>query len=103
MFNFCQTQFNESFSCLIHLKTIRVWVESVLRFALPAKFSVTLIRPHNMKNESKLRKTLAEMCTDLGGDIFTEEIGGGGDENQGISLVNEKFYPYVFVDVNLKV
>jgi len=103
LFNFCQTQFHESFSCLIHLKSIRVWVESVLRYALPAKFSVTMIKPHNFKNQDKIRNALNELCSDLGGEIYTEDIKGTGDDTGAFGIVSEKFYPYVFVDVILKI
>lgn len=103
LFNFCQTQFNESFSCLIHLKSIRIWVESVLRYALPAKFSVTLIRASTHKNQDKIRSNLAELCSDLGGELYTEEIKTSGEDSGTAGLLNEKFYPYVFLDVVLKI
>eukprot|EP01097_Dermamoeba_algensis_P000301 TRINITY_DN1109_c0_g1_i1.p1 TRINITY_DN1109_c0_g1~~TRINITY_DN1109_c0_g1_i1.p1 ORF type:complete len:341 (-),score=67.82 TRINITY_DN1109_c0_g1_i1:302-1324(-) len=38
----CKTNFAESFTSWIHLKAIRVYVESVLRFGLPVNFQVLL-------------------------------------------------------------
>jgi len=103
LFNFCQTQFNEAFSCLIHLKSIRIWVESVLRYALPAKFSVTLIRATSFKSQDKIRSALSELCSDLGGELYTEEIKTSGEDTGTFGLISEKFYPYVFLDVVLKI
>jgi len=104
LFNFAQTQFAEAFSCWIHLKSIRLWVESVLRYGLPAKFSVFLIKPHHPKVEPKLRSIFNELFSDLGGEVYSEEIKTTGDEGLGtFGLTNEKLYSYVFIDAHLHV
>jgi len=81
----------------IHLKAIRVYVESVLRYGLPARFRAVVIEP-SKRNEKKLRKALDDMYKDLlgqdGGEI--DEM----DNNARTLLGNElEFYAYVFFEI----
>lgn len=95
---FCKAQFSETFLCWVHLKTIRVWVESVVRFSLPADFDVTLIRV-DRRNSDRIRKVLHELFKDL---IAEGVLDNGADETQGVpSIVSEDLYPYVFSELNL--
>jgi len=104
LFNFSQTQFSEAFSSWIHMKSIRLWVESVLRYGLPAKFTVFLIKPISHKVELKLRQTFNELYSDLGGDVYADDIKGNTDEGlSAFGLSNEKLYSYVFLDVHLHI
>jgi len=108
LFNFAQTQFSEAFTSWIHMKSIRLWVEAVLRYGLPAKFTVFLIKPNSSKVEPKLRTILNELFTDLGGDVYSDDIKGGGGNatDEGLTafgLSNEKLYSYVFLDVHLHI
>jgi len=77
------------------LKAIRIYVESVLRFGLPARFRAVVLEP-NKKNEKRLRKTLDDMYKDLLGQ--EGDIMGELDSN-AISLIgNDEFYAYVFLE-----
>jgi len=101
LYNFVQTTFTDVFTCLIHLKSIRVWVESVLRYSI-GTFSVMLIRPNSHKVDGKIRSVLQDCFSNLGGDMYTEDL-KTTDESTSFGLVNEKFYPYVFLDVVVKI
>jgi V-type H+-transporting ATPase subunit C len=95
----CKTNFAEAFIAWIHLKCIRCFVESVLRFGLPADFQAMLILPKN-RQEKKLRDTLNEMYKNLGRNLANDEdldMQAPG----GLVLTNEKFYPYVSLEINL--
>jgi len=92
---FCKTNYSEVFKAWIHLKAIRIYVESVLRFGLPARFRAVVLEP-NKKNEKRLRKTLDDMYKDLLGQ--EGDIMGELDSN-AISLIgNDEFYAYVFLE-----
>lgn len=44
-----RTNFSEAFQVLVHLKVVRLFVESVLRYGLPAQFAglAVKVRPHS--------------------------------------------------------
>jgi len=60
----CKTNFSEAFEAWIHLKALRIFVESVLRYGLPPNFQAVILEP-NMKNEKKLRSTLNSLYEHL--------------------------------------
>jgi V-type H+-transporting ATPase subunit C len=39
-----RTNFSESFQLLVHLKVVRLFIESVLRYGLPANYSGVVIK-----------------------------------------------------------
>lgn len=86
----CNTNFAEAFIAWIHLKCIRCFVESVLRYGLPARFQAMLIVAKNNK-ESKLRGILADLYSNLGRNFANDE-----DSNS-----NDTFYSYVSSDISL--
>jgi len=94
LIRWCKTNFSESFSAWIHLKAIRVFVESVLRYGLPTNFQAMLLLPGKNKNR-QLRKTLH----DLYAHLTSKSVFGGHGEMQ--EEEDENFFPYVFFEVNL--
>lgn len=86
----CNTNFAEAFIAWIHLKCIRCFVESVLRYGLPARFQAMLLVAKNNK-ESKLRGILADLYSHLGRNFANDE-----DSN-----ANDTFYSYVSSDISL--
>jgi V-type H+-transporting ATPase subunit C len=99
LLKFCKTQFAEVFSCWVHLKVVRVWVESVVRFSLPANYEVYLIRPDKRYYE-KIRKTLHDLFRDL---VAEGVLDSEKDEApQGMpAFVSEDLYPYVQTELNV--
>jgi V-type H+-transporting ATPase subunit C len=93
---FCKANYAEVFMAWVHLKAIRIYVESVLRFGLPARFRAVVIEP-SKKNEKKLRKALDDMYKDLLG----QEVGEiDTDDKNAITLLgNEEFFAYVFLEM----
>merc|ERR1711920_733621 len=71
---------------LVHVKAMRIFVESVLRFGMPAKFASFIISPPANKT-TNARKALA---TVLGN---RRQMGGAGDEKEEGD--DEEFFPYV--------
>jgi len=70
-----KVNFGESFTAWIHVKALRVFVESVLRFGLPVNFQGMVLLPQR-KQIKKLRETLNDLYfhLDSAGGI------GGGEE-----------------------
>jgi len=100
LWKFCKAQFSEMFTCWVHLKTVRIWVESIVRFSLPANFDVVLIKPDRRYTE-KIRKSLHDLFGGLVGEGVLD-MGGDDSTPQGMpSFVSEELYPYVFTELSL--
>lgn len=99
----CKINFGEVFSAWIHIKTVRTFVESVLRYGLPPKFVAPVLRP-TKKDEKKVMTALSKLYAHLGANqevmkqaATTEDeapVPGGG-------IAQEKYYPFVYSIVDL--
>lgn len=93
--------FSEVFSAWIHLKALRVYVESVLRYGLPPDFMSATIKP-KYKMEKKIREILNAQYGKLGGTL-------GRDAHKDINmeeyhnLVDTDYYPYVWFQIQFDV
>jgi len=91
------THYGEAFIAWMHVKTIRVFVEAVLRYGLPVDFTAALIKPGKKGGEKKLRDRLADLHASLVGEDAHKGVGDVGNESAGASagLSREVYYPYV--------
>jgi len=93
-----KVNFGESFTAWIHVKALRVFVESVLRFGLPVNFQGMVLLPQK-KQIKKLRDTLNELYFHLdsaGG------IGGGEELPSGLAGFGQgEYYPYVYYKMGI--
>jgi len=93
-----RANFADVFIAWIHLKTIRAFVEAVLRFGPPASYEMMLLAPHKSEIK-KLRTVLATLFAGLGGQMLEKEE---NDENADAAYGgNATFYPYVSIDLDL--
>lgn len=92
MIRWCRMNFAECFIAWTHLKTIRAFVETILRYGLPADFTAILLHP-NTKYEKKLRTTLDAMYKGIGTSYLRDER--DDEEGDSSSALGEKFYSYV--------
>ncbi|KAA8585857.1 hypothetical protein FQN60_007426 [Etheostoma spectabile] len=94
-----KVNFSEAFIAWIHIKALRVFVESVLRYGLPVNFQAMLLQP-NKKNMKKLREVLSELYKHL--DSSAAIIDASMDI-PGLNLSQQEYYPYVYykIDCNL--
>jgi V-type H+-transporting ATPase subunit C len=86
LMRWCKTHFGDAFVAWMHIKVIRVFVESVLRYGLPVDFTAVLYKVHHGKEQNltaALDKALGEP---KGEDDFEE-----GDEYHDFVLL--KFEP----------
>lgn len=91
-----ETAYAEVFIAMVHLKAVRVFVESVLRYGLPVNFEVAILQPKS-KSDSRLRSALNEMFAHLGGSWAVT----GDEDVTGIpGIVSDRdFYPYVYLEI----
>jgi len=92
LIRWCKTNFLESYSGWLHIKAIRLFVESVMRYGLPTNFQAIAILPKKGKGK-RLRVVLNEMFGYLGAKVFQ-----GAKEDD----LEEAYYSYVYFEVNLE-
>jgi len=94
----CRTTFTDVFAGWIHLKIIRLFVEAVLRFGLPANFCNVLI--HLMpKKEKALRTELGHLYKHLSSAMLGND---GLDEAEMVTVgLTKAIYPYVSLELDL--
>lgn len=93
-----KVNFSECFICWVHVKAIRVFVESVLRYGLPVNFTVACMRPQR-RNTKRLREVLAELYGHLDGTSVA-----GHHENMdipGLGFNSSEYFPYVSFKLNI--
>jgi len=86
LMRWCKTHFGDAFVAWMHIKAIRVFVESVLRYGLPVDFTSVLYKVHNGKDlqlTQKLDKSL--------GNGTDDDLDEGAEEYHDFVLL--KFEP----------
>uniref|UniRef100_A0A1L8ECS3 V-type proton ATPase subunit C n=1 Tax=Haematobia irritans TaxID=7368 RepID=A0A1L8ECS3_HAEIR len=96
-----KVNFSEAFCALIHVKALRVFVESVLRYGLPVNFQAILIEP-NKKSMKRLRDVLNQLYGHLDGASAAGQ-GSNADtvDIPGLGFGQSEYYPYVFYKLNI--
>ena len=86
------------FSGWIHLKVIRLFVEAVLRYGLPARYfnALLLINP---KKEKNLRHSLGHLFKHLSSKMMKDDDLDEAD--LAVSGLTKRIYPYVFLNMEL--
>lgn len=86
----CFAAFSDIFVAWVHLKALRVFCESVLRFGVPANFVAIFLRPLSDAKDKKLHKELDTLIKPAGlfGNRFYARDAADAAEA-------DDFYPYV--------
>lgn len=92
-----KVNFSEAFIAWIHVKALRLFVESVLRYGLPVNFLAVLIQP-NKRSIKKLRDTLNSLYSHLDTSLTSGEP---MDDIPGLNLNQGEYYPYVYFKINI--
>lgn len=95
-----KVNFSECFCAWVHVKALRVFVESVLRYGLPVNFQAILIHPHK-KSTKRLRDVLMQLYGHLDGSAASS---GGNADNvdiPGLGFGQSEYYPYVYYKLNI--
>ena len=92
LIEWCQMTYGEIFSAMMHLYTVRIFVESILRYGLPPDFQIVLMQP-NLKYVTKLRKVLNQEFGNGASSHWDDAGAGGAEEKSGLAA--EDMYSYV--------
>ncbi|XP_068722243.1 V-type proton ATPase subunit C-like [Montipora capricornis] len=96
-----RVNFSDAFIAWIHVKALRVFVESVLRYGLPVNFQAMLLQP-SKKTCKKIKDTLDSCYQHLDNQGFSSTMYDPQHmEIPGLSLSQQEYYPYVFYQIKL--
>lgn len=97
-----KVNFSECFCAWIHVKALRVFVESVLRYGLPVNFQAMLLHPHK-KSVKRLRDALNQLYAHLDSSTQGGAAGGASDnvDIPGLGFGQSDYYPYVYYKINI--
>ncbi|XP_019940410.2 V-type proton ATPase subunit C 1-B [Paralichthys olivaceus] len=94
-----KVNFSEVFIAWIHLKALRVFVESVLRYGLPVNYQALLLQTDS-KHSKKLREELASLFMHLDPTATASKT----DVNCDIpGLCQQDYFSYICFDINTSV
>ncbi|GAA6024556.1 hypothetical protein JCM11491_000605 [Sporobolomyces phaffii] len=102
--------FSELFQLLVHLKVVRAYVESVLRYGLPAAYFAAVIKPEP-KQHSKLLSTLSNFLVPSSSSRTKKskkqqqrETGGGGGDDEAMgefaSVMEGEYHEFVVFEID---
>jgi len=93
-----KVNFSEAYTAWIHVKALRVFVESVLRYGLPVNFQAMVLRP-TKKTSKRLKEVLNQLYSHLDNTAYS---GAQADmvEIPGLNLGSAEYYPYVFYKIS---
>ncbi|KJA25947.1 hypothetical protein HYPSUDRAFT_159558 [Hypholoma sublateritium FD-334 SS-4] len=96
-----RTTFSESLQILVHIKVVRLFVESVLRYGLPAEYIGIVIKP-DPKNVKKIFDVLQTSFSYLRSRSNAAQGGKAGGEDfigEYQSLMDQEFFDFVLYEV----
>ncbi|XP_005084999.1 V-type proton ATPase subunit C 2 isoform X3 [Mesocricetus auratus] len=95
-----KVNFSEAFIAWIHIKALRVFVESVLRYGLPVNFQAVLLQPQKKSATKRLREVLNSVFRHLD-EVAAASILDASVEIPGLQLSNQDYFPYVYFHIDL--
>ncbi|XP_044744839.1 V-type proton ATPase subunit C isoform X1 [Coccinella septempunctata] len=95
-----KVNFSECFCAWIHVKALRVFVESVLRYGLPVNFQAILIHP-NKKLVKRLRDVLHQLYGHLDSSAALSGANVDAVDIPGLGFGQQEYYPYVYYKINV--
>jgi len=84
----CYYAFSELFMALMHLKVMRAYIDGVLRFGIPPKFYMGVIKANKGKEKDIIKNLITQFADPNMKDMYgsKEEVGD-----------QEDFYPFVLI------
>ncbi|KAH0947945.1 hypothetical protein HN011_001483 [Eciton burchellii] len=98
-----KVNFSECFCAWIHVKALRVFVESVLRYGLPVNFQAILLHPHK-KCARRLRDVLNQLYAHLDSSATSSTAAQHNQDNvdiPGLGFGQSDYFPYVYYKINV--
>lgn len=84
LMRWCKTHYGEAFVAWMHIKVIRVFVESVLRYGLPVDFTAVLYKIANGKDQQLT-------------SALDKALGSGDDAGAGAEDGDDDFHDFVLI------
>lgn len=96
-----KVNFSECFCAWIHVKALRVFVESVLRYGLPVNFQAILLHPHK-KCARRLRDVLNQLYAHLDSSATSSTVHNQDNVDiPGLGFGQSDYFPYVYYKINV--
>ncbi|VEN52806.1 unnamed protein product [Callosobruchus maculatus] len=95
-----KVNFSECFCAWIHVKALRVFVESVLRYGLPVNFQAILLHP-NKKYIKRLRDVLNQLYGHLDSSAALSGSNVDNVDIPGLGFGQSEYFPYVYYKINV--
>jgi len=95
-----KVNFSETFCAWIHVKALRVFVESVLRYGLPVNFQAILLHP-NKKSTKRLRDVLNQLYSHLDGSAQAPANTADNVDIPGLGFGQSEYFPYVYYKLSI--
>merc|ERR1719272_743025 len=90
MKGFCKASLSDVMIAWVHIKAMRLFVESTLRFGVPPTFAAFVLNPKD-NAQANLRKALADVLGKKGDEAMAETA---GDEEDYFPYVSINFTPF---------
>ncbi|XP_032676088.1 V-type proton ATPase subunit C isoform X1 [Odontomachus brunneus] len=98
-----KVNFSECFCAWIHVKALRVFVESVLRYGLPVNFQAILLHPHK-RCARRLRDVLNQLYAHLDSSATASTTAQHNQDSvdiPGLGFGQSDYFPYVYYKINV--
>jgi len=95
-----KVNFSECFTAWAHVKALRVFVESVLRYGLPVNFQAVLMYP-NKKSVKRLREVLNNLYQHLDSSAGSGSKYADSMDMPGLVFGQSEYFPYVYYKVDI--
>ena len=95
-----KVNFREAFIAWIHIKALRAFVESVLRYGLPVNFQAVLLQPRKRSCTKRLREVLNSVFRHLD-EAAAASVLDASVEIPGLQLSNQDYFPCVYFHIDL--
>ncbi|ORX70884.1 ATPase V1 complex subunit C [Linderina pennispora] len=98
----CKGSFSDVFAAWVHIKALRVFVESILRYGIPPDFLPLLVKP-NPKQAGKIKQSLSDFYAYLEtSSRVSQRAGKGGKKEDAFDMhefqsILSDFTPFVFL------
>lgn len=96
-----RTHFADAYQAQVHFKVLRTFVESVLRYGLPAEYAVVVLRPNARRAKQLLKSLTSEFaCLSeyLGRDREAKDPGTHEAPGEYAALLEQEVYPFVLTE-----
>jgi len=98
----CKTFYSGTFVSWVHLKAIQMFVESVLRYGLPVRYTFCLIKPLRGQEKS-IHKRIAEKFQNLVHGAMTAQTRKSSSKEKDVDFTGmvKEYKPYVFTKLEM--